>query len=135
MVESVALFAKESNNLDKSVKDLAAAVAKDDDASATVKKTAVKAAHPVGNRDTLRKVSGALQKLAAQSNKVESTKLNEDDGDDDGKGGKKTTPKGKKAEAGGSAGAIIGAVVGVLAVVGGVAYCKCNEKLCFKKDE
>ena len=134
MVESVALFAKESNNLDKSVKDLAAAVAKDDDASAKVKATAVKAAHPVANRDTLRKVSGALQKLAAQSNKVEHTKLNEDDGDD-GDGKKKPDPKGKKAEAGGSAGAIIGAVIGVLAVVGGVAYCKCNEKLCFKKDE
>lgn len=132
MVESVALFAKESNNLDKSVKDLAAAVAKDDDASAKVKATAVKAAHPVANRDTLRKVSGALQKLAHQSNKVEHTKLNEDDGDD---GDGKTKPKDKKAEAGGSAGAIIGAVVGVLAVVGGVAYCKCNEKLCFKKDE
>merc|ERR1719326_2084999 len=89
--------------------------------------TAIK---PVEHRETLRKVSTALSNLAGQSDKINSSKLNEDT-DKGGKGGNKP---GKDEPAGSAAGIIIGVLAAVVAV-GGVSYCYCKKKMCFAEKE
>lgn len=130
VVNKCATYAKASTTLDQHVKALGKQVANDDKASEDLKATMVAAMKPVEHRETLRKVSGALSNLSAKSEKINSSKLNEDT-KKPGTGGNKG---GEPEEGGSAAGIIIGVVAAVLAV-GGVSYCYCKKKMCFAEKE
>ena len=135
LITKTAAWQKAAVALDGQVAKAGEAMKKD--AKDETKDAVKKALTPVEHRQTLSKVTSALDNLSEVAKKASSSKANEDgDGDDkDGKDGKDDDDKDKKEAGGSAAGAIIGAVVGVLVVAGGVFYCYRTKKLCFKSEE